>query len=154
MPWGLSGAESPQVAVKQLLVPKLPQWLRGCHSWQPVRCWGVNSLWALFSFEEGTLQAGAEPAEVSDHRAHLELSTLPCGHGAHRMPRTGVLELPRGVQTPYIFKPKGHCRNLLCGLSLYDTIGRGCSCPAGLFAGGAVWSWKLFEVHAESRGRS
>lgn len=21
------------------------------------------------------------------------------------------------VQTPYIFKPKGHCRNLLCGLA-------------------------------------
>lgn len=25
---------------------------------------------------------------------------------------------------------------------LYDIIGRGCSCPAGLFAGRAVWSSK------------
>lgn len=134
--------------MKQHLVPKLSQWLRDCCSWQPVRYWGVNSLWAPFSFEEGMLQAGADPAEVSDRQSssgalHPSMWARSSPHATHG----GFLELlriglsGREFRPPTSLSPKGTA-GIFCVVSLYDIVGRGYSCPAGLFAGRAVWSSK------------
>lgn len=120
LPWRLSRVEPPQLAVKKHLIPKLSQWLWDCHSWQPVRYWGVNSLWAPFSFEEGMLQAGADPAEVSDQQSssgalHPSMWAWSSPHAVHG----GFSELPRIGLSSGEFRPP-------TSLSLKGTAGIFC----------------------------
>lgn len=125
LPWGLSKVELPP--------PSLlwgSSWSQSFPSGYKTAVAGNLSgtgVWPLSGLRLALRRACCKLGQTQQRylidRAHLGLSTHPCGHGAHRMPRTGDsrrcrgLASARGVQTPYIFKPKGHCRNFLCGLA-------------------------------------
>lgn len=121
LPWGMTRAQPPQLALKQ---HPGPQTFTVAHSlnWQPVRYLGVNLLSATCSFEKGTLQAGAKLRWLSDwERRSTALRPSIRAQNSPHASHGGFLGLlwVAGiiVQTPYIFQPKGHCRNLLCGLA-------------------------------------
>lgn len=121
--WGLSRVEPPSLLWSSTWSQNFPSGYQSAvaGNLSGTGVWTLSGL--CLALRWACCKLGQTQQRYLINRAHLELSTHPCGHGAHRMPRTGdswschgSASAP-GVQTPYIFKPKGHCRNLLCGLA-------------------------------------
>lgn len=118
-PWVFSRVESPSSQWGNTWSQSFPYKTAIAGSLAGSGVWTLSGL--RLALRRACCKLGQSQQRYLIDRVHLELSTHPCGHGAHCMLRTGdswgCCWLQQGVQTPYIFKPKGHCRNLLCGLS-------------------------------------
>lgn len=120
--WGMTRAKAPRLGVKQQV--KTSRWQRGCLNWQAVRYSGVNlslcciKLWGgpIASWGKTNMAIWSTGRIYSSTPIHMGMKLTAClAQGI--LGAAANWSKQQAVQTPYIFKPKGRCRNLLCGLA-------------------------------------